>query len=321
MNEEKNMSEITLVTAYFNIGREKWDGFSRGDEQYISYFKHWARLKNNLIVYTTSEIADKVNQIREHFGLLEKTHVVCIDDVFSVKPELYQAIKHVMKNKESWLFHKWLDHPESWNYRYNYVTGLKAFWCYDAVERKLADGMVAWIDFGYDHGGMDFPYSEDFAFQWEYDFSENIHIFLAKKLDEKPIFGIVRDMDTYIRGGIIVAPAQMWTLIWKEFRRAIQSLADCGLADDDQTLLLMTYRKYPKLFCSHMTSYWGEPLREYGGSSLRRRTPKQKRFNTFHVLNRRFRNYRKEQLKFWSMKLDIRRRKGEKIEKEYFLEK
>ena len=75
------MSEITLVTAYFNIGRGSWTGFSRDNNKYIRYFEHWARLKNKLIVYTTPDIADKVKEIRRRFGLENRTTVISIQDV------------------------------------------------------------------------------------------------------------------------------------------------------------------------------------------------------------------------------------------------
>ena len=53
------MSEITLVTAYFNIGRGSWTGFSRDNNKYIRYFEHWARLKTKLIVYPTPDSLTK----------------------------------------------------------------------------------------------------------------------------------------------------------------------------------------------------------------------------------------------------------------------
>ena len=33
------MSEITLVTAYFDINRKNWSGFERNSNKYINYFK------------------------------------------------------------------------------------------------------------------------------------------------------------------------------------------------------------------------------------------------------------------------------------------
>lgn len=305
------MKEITLVTAYFNVGRGNWGSYSRGDEQYLSYFKHWARLQNRLIVYTSPELADSVQKIRSQYGLDDRTIIIPVPDVFNVQPHLYHVIQQVMKNQDSWLFHKKLDHPESWNYNYNYITNLKAFWVQDAIEKGLSSDFTAWIDFGYDHGGEEFPYSEDFNFLWEYNFTPHIHIFLAKPLDEKPIFKIVHDMDTYLRGGIIVAPTSLWRSFWNDIHESLLSLAECGMADDDQTLFLMAYRRHPEKFQTHLTTYWGEPLRAYGGQTLRIRLRSQKSSNTLH-----------KKLKKWlygkKVIWDIYHRNGKSLYKDFF---
>lgn len=308
------MSEITLVTAFFDIGRQNWPGFTRGNDSYIRNFDHWARLKNNLIIYTFPEVVDKIREIREKYGLADRTTIISIPDVTQLDPELYQRLKYVMKKKDSWLFHKRLKNPESWNYRYNYIIALKSFFVADAVKRGLAHGLAAWIDFGYDHGGQEFPYTEDFDFTWQYNFSPSIHIFLTKPIDETPIFQIVHTMDTYIRGGIIVAPDYLWSDFWSDIRNAAFVLSDCGLADDDQTLMLMAYQKNPAQFTTHMTSYWGEPLRAYGGEKIRLRPQKVKDPNR---IDRRFKRYLKQKSQDW----DIKKRHGQEIENLFYRDK
>lgn len=180
------MTEITLVTAYFNINRKDWKGFERTDNDYLSYFRHWARMRNKLIVYTTPDMAKEVMRVRKEYGLVEKTTVIAIEDITACVPDIYKSIKRVMLNKSSWLFHKNLNNPESWNYLYNYVTNLKTYWAQRAVSEKLASGMIAWIDFGFDHGGDDFPFSEDFDFTWNYTFSPKVNIFVTHPLDNTP---------------------------------------------------------------------------------------------------------------------------------------
>lgn len=305
------MNEITLITAYFNIGRGTWSRYSRNDEKYLSYFAHWARLRNRLVVYTSPDLVDKVKEIRESFGRGDRTTVISVPDVSAVQPELYQSIRQTMKNKVSWLFHKKLDHPEAWNYDYNYVTNLKPYWVQDAVARGLTTETAAWIDFGYDHGGDDFPYAEDFDFLWQYDFSPMIHLFLAQELDEKPIFKIVQDMDTYLRGGLIVAPQILWKPLWQDFYEALLVLSECGMADDDQTLLLMAYRRHPEHFQTHVTTFWGEPLFAYGGKRLRLR---ERTVRIGHTMHQRWKQILQKKRCEW----DIRRRKGREIEQKYF---
>lgn len=309
------MDEITLVTAFFNIGRENWKGFVRNDDYYVSCFAHWARLRNRLIVYTSPEVADKVRKIRDQYGLEDKTVIIPVDHVFELDSELYHRIKEAMTQKISWLFHQKLANPESWNYNYNYIMALKAFFVQDAVQRNLASGTVAWIDFGFDHGGGDFPHSEEFDFTWRYPFEPYIHLFLSRDLDDTPIFQIVHHMDEYVRGGIIIAPDNLWKHLWGGVRNAYLSLADCGLSDDDQTVLLMVYRRHPELFKLHKTAYWGEALKAYGGDQLTL-GPNPTYNKIKDGMKRKMKRYLKKQVQ----KLDIRRRHGTEIERLYFNE-
>ena len=46
------MSDIAIVTAFFDIGRGKWPKFSRSRDQYLEYFRFWARVRNRVVVYT-----------------------------------------------------------------------------------------------------------------------------------------------------------------------------------------------------------------------------------------------------------------------------
>lgn len=305
------MSELTIVTAFFDIGRAGWKGYARGSDRYVSYFEHWARLQNRVILYSTPDICKKAMAVRERFGLADRTICIPVSSITDVDPMLYEKIKNAMAQKESWRFHKNLRNPESWNPLYNYMTDLKPYWVQDAVRRGLADGMVAWLDFGFNHGGQFFPFAEDFNYLWQYDFSQKIHIFLFKEMDELPIFRIVQNMDTYVQGGIIIAPSGLWKTLWEDFRGSILALAECGLADDDQLIMLMAYRRHPDLFETHMTTWWGEPVYTYGGNHLHVRSRKPAYPNTF---SRRFKRFRRK----WMTRLDIRRRKGTDIEKAHF---
>ena len=268
--------EITLVTAYFDIGRGSWNKFKRGDNKYVSYFKLWARMRNKLVVYTNAEVAGEVWEIRESYGLRDRTEVIVIDDVISCDSAIYQKIEQAMQHPISNRFHRHPNYPEAFAPIFNYVVLLKPYFVADAVKRNLVDGTVAWIDFGFNHGGELFENSEEFDYLWQYDFSDKIHIFTAKELDDEPIFQIVKYMDVYIRGNLIIAPARLWGKLWQLWRNAMVSLTDCGLADDDQTISLMAYRANPQLFEPHYMSTWCLPLKLYGGEHFTMREEKQR---------------------------------------------
>lgn len=264
----ENMSEITIVTAFFDIGREKWKGFERDQNKYVDYFRFWARIKNKLVVYTDKITAEQVWKIRDEYGLKDRTQVVVIDNNTVLDEEVFQAIQRVVADKRFTDFRERPENPESHSAQYNYVTYLKPYFVADAIKQNLIDGMIAWVDFGYNHGGEACVNPLEFDFLWEYDFSPKIHIFATEEIDTMPVFDIVKKMRVYISGGIIVAPAFYWQELADLFRKSILHLTHFGLADADQTLLVMSYREKPELFAVHPIDDWFMVLKEFGGEHL-----------------------------------------------------
>lgn len=283
------MDEITIVTAYFNIGREKWKGYERGDNKYVNYFDFWAKIKNNIIVYTDKNLVNKVYEIREKYGLKEKTKVIAINNLYDIDVLLYNRMKEVMENEISlnFHFHKEIKRPEAWNVEYNYVTFLKYYFVNKSVIDFNLNGLVSWLDFGFNHGGdLGLTDTNDFNFCWQYNFSKKIHLFAVKKIEEKrPIFDIIRNLDTYIMGGIMVAPSYMWGDFYNLARQSIISLLDCGFCDDDQTIALMAYYKNPDLFEIHNVEFWFDGIKNFGGEHFK--FDKKKR-----IVNKRYKDYK-----------------------------
>ena len=260
--------EITVVSAFFNINRDNWDNFERTSDQYLDYFFGWAKLKNKIIVYVETEtLKRKILDFRESIGLKDKTIVHIVGDFRQLDNELYNSVKNATENdiqRGARLFQK---NPEVWNADYNYVMLLKMWCVQDAVSKGEAEGMVAWVDFGYNHGGDVLDKASDFNFLWKYDFPEKICLFLIQELDDRPIFDIVCTMDTYVMGTVIVGIDYLWNDFWLLMRDSMISLNDCGLTDDDQNIILMSYRKRPEIFETYLSD-WQMQLKQFGGNHL-----------------------------------------------------
>lgn len=242
------MKEVTIVTAFFDIGRGNWGhGFTRSEQDYLRYFGYWARMKNNLVVFTEERFKDEVMRIRAQHGLADKTRVVVVD-LDSVDPELLATIEEVLSHPEAVAARKQPQNPECWNARYDYVMCLKPILIQKAIEEGWASGMVAWFDFGYLHGAETFARPEDFDFTWETNLPDKVNLFFLKEDYDRPIEEIVRDMELYIMGATILAPSELWPEVAKLLRGAAMELASRGMADDDQTLFLMAFRKKKEIF-------------------------------------------------------------------------
>lgn len=263
------MKEIVIVTAFFAIKRENWNGFNRSNELYFEYFKGWASMKNRLIVYVESEeLRDRVIDFRQSVGLGDRTIVNVISNILEEDNELLKSIESAATSTHR-NFRLFPNNPESWNPTYNYIMLMKQWCAADAVKRGQVDSeeMLAWVDFGFNHGGGEYSSESDFNFQWEYDFQDKINLFSTQPLDNRPIFDIVLSMDTYIMGMLLVGTAKYWEEFRILVRESMMELNKCGLMDDDQNIILMSVRKRPELFNVKVSS-WNKVLFECGCKHL-----------------------------------------------------
>ena len=66
------MNEISIVTAFFDIGRGDWTPekglphyLQRTNDTYFERFANMASLDNTIVVYTSEDLAEKVWEIRK----------------------------------------------------------------------------------------------------------------------------------------------------------------------------------------------------------------------------------------------------------------
>ena len=148
---------ITIVTGFFRINRSNWKGFERSDEQYLDHFKVWAKVKNKIIVYVeTEEMRQLILDYRKGLSLEDRTIVHVVSNCLELEPQLINSLKAAAENPIQQEYRLLRKNPEVWNATYNYVMLLKAWCVCDAIQRGEASGMVAWLDFGYNHGGTRF---------------------------------------------------------------------------------------------------------------------------------------------------------------------
>ena len=261
------MNEITLVTAFFDIGRKDYKRYPRSNDDYLEYFSVWARMNNKVIVYTNSDMAKKVIEVRRKYGLESKTIVIEVNDETEIEKELYDKMYLISQNDE-FLNFRFIHDALSNNAKYDYVMLLK-YWCLkDAVQKGYASGMVAWIDFGFNHGDKCYINPEEFNFTWKTNLNnQKIHLFSLHELDDTPIFKHVMKLDDSLMGAPIILPDFLCDKFWNLVKLSMESLIRVGFIDDDQLLILMAYREKSELFEIHISD-WFLPLKENGGDHL-----------------------------------------------------
>ena len=175
------MSELTIVTAFFDIGKKDFSMMARSSEKYIHDFECWARIQNKLIVYTQPQFKDAIMSIREKFHQGHNTEIIVIDDMLSIDREIYEKYQKIAENgylEKYKLLQGTLTANEP---KYNLVTLLKFWFIMDAEKRGLIEDFAAWLDFGFGHGEF-FANPEEFDYKWEYDFERRIILFTLHDL-------------------------------------------------------------------------------------------------------------------------------------------
>ena len=262
------MSDITIVTAFFDIGRGTWTpdkGFphyiERTTDTYFERFGYMAKLENEMIVYTTEDLQQRVMDLRGD----RKTKVVVVDFDNSFGP-LRDRISEIQKSPEfqSKINPSQIKSPEYWNANYVLVNALKSSFVRSSIERQLIDtDMVAWIDFGYCRKPED---AGKFT-KWSYNFDpEKIHFFNLKKFkDGDLIEDTIFNNTIYVTGPHIVAHKDNWPKLEMMIHHHLDTLLKNNLVDDDQTLMLMSTLGNPEFFETHMISDsdWFMIFRDY----------------------------------------------------------
>lgn len=301
--KKSSEKELTIVTAYFNIGRENYNkNYARGDDKYINYFKFWARIKNDLVVYTQKEFKDEIIEIRDSFGLKDRTKVIVIDDIYTLLPDMYKRMCEIEKDSYFKKYRYIKNCPDN-NAKYDYIMFLKSWCLKDALDKQyINNDFVAWLDFGFNHGGRFFYDEKDFDFTWKYDFEDKIYVAgIGNKPEEKPIFHMIQSGEVFIQGSPYMMPVKLVEEFYNLMLEAMNSLLNVGFIDDDQTVLCMAYLKKKEIF-NYYKCDWMMNIKKYGGSHLKVKKQEtiKKKNNLFDKLlykyrvNKRNRLYLKE---------------------------
>lgn len=254
------MSKISIVTAFYDIGRGDWSMemqknggplphyLQRSVDKYIDHFTRMCEIDTEIIVYTSSDIAPRLAAISPNVKVVEY-------DYFNLHKELRDKIELVQSSQQfvNRINPYQVRNPEYWSKDYVGVTTLKAFYVTDAFERGLiTNEFASWVDFGYCRDDEHVPTSK----KWEYDFTPGLmHFFNYRdpdiKQEKQQISLAVQNNVVYMIGGVFVAQKEQWKVLATDMKEALNYLLSVNLVDDDQGLLLMSYFKNPEMYELH----------------------------------------------------------------------
>ena len=138
------MPNITIVTAFFDIGRGNLPAMIRGrilpphqhrsTETYFEFFKNLAKIKNDMVIYTTKEHAERIRNIRILEGLGDRTNVMVLPSYLPLNMvDVKEKVQQVMEDESFW---KSVDNPhliEYWHADYVLINIFKSLYVTHAI--------------------------------------------------------------------------------------------------------------------------------------------------------------------------------------------
>jgi len=265
------MSDITIVTAFFDIGRGDWTPdkglphyLQRTTDTYLERFANMAKLDNDMVVFTSPDLVEKIEKLREG-----KPTKVIQKDFSTLASKLKNEITRVqsLQKYQEMINPRQVKNPEYWNADYVLVNLLKSSFINFAINGGIVNtDLVAWLDFGYCREES----TLNGITKWQYPFNEDkIHVFNIKNYIEGTyINDIIANNDVHITGPHIVAHKSLWPKLETMVMAHTKQLLENDLIDDDQTLLLMSTLSNPDLFELHPVSPndWFIIFKEYNAT-------------------------------------------------------
>ena len=246
--KEKYDSTITIVTAFFDIGRgnlqskeELPDYMTRTNDTYFEYFSNLATLDNPMVIFSDNEHIERIKKIRGN----KPTKIIPFN--INKFDKILLRIKEIQNSKEfkSKARPDLLKNIEYWNHKYVLVTNLKSYLVNKAIKDKLVHTeLVSWVDFGY---VRDLDTLNNIK-KWKYHFSDDkIHFFTIKNNHvlnkSSDVYHAIFNNIVFVIGGAIVSHKKNWNLFFKANLSSQKLLLKNNIVDDDQGVFLMTIIK------------------------------------------------------------------------------
>ena len=250
---------ISLVTAFFDIGRGNWQGFLNGHPlpvylrrdvgNYFHAFERLLKLDNDIVVFTSSDLVDRFKPYQD-----KKPNLTVIgfnDWVRDLHPEIRAKVSKIQNDPKFYSMVQQPWNPEYWSVSYIMVNLLKSYFVNYAIEWELVNTeLLGWVDFAYPRSDDNIPKSGI----WDYNFNpEKIHFFSGKRNVPHAIdvVDLIVTNNVLIHGCHIVAHKDKWSFFMTEMFKNMNILLDNNLVDDDQTLLAMCYVSDPEKYEIH----------------------------------------------------------------------
>jgi len=248
------MSNITLVTGLWNIGRENLEeGWSRSFSHYLEKFEQLLKVEENLIIFGEQELEEFVWERREQ----SNTQFILRDKSWFIENEFYNKIQKIRTNPEWYNQSGWLKESTQGRLEmYNPLVMSKMFLLNDArIFDKFDSQFLFWIDAGLTNTVHPGYFTHDkvlnnlskhidkFTFVcFPYESNNEIHGFSYPKIND----WANDDVKKVARGGLFGGPKETISHINGEYYNLLNETLSQGYMGTEESIFSIMIYKLPE---------------------------------------------------------------------------
>ena len=145
-----DIKNVTLVTAIYDIGRDKWPNYTMSYNTYLWWMRNLLFLDTNLVIYTEKKFEEQIlNHRKQVDPNLEKTKLIIqeLNEIDGYKL-YYEPLKNLMESDE---FKNKIHFqvPEMTEPLYNVIMFSKMLYILDSYQKNYFDSdLYVWMDAG-----------------------------------------------------------------------------------------------------------------------------------------------------------------------------
>jgi len=249
------MSNITLVTGLWNIGRDNLEeGWSRSFSHYLEKFEQLLKVEENLIIFGEKELEEFVWERRSQ----NNTQFILRDKSWFIENDFYDKIQKIRTNPDWHNQSGWLKESTQGRLEmYNPLVMSKMFLLNDArIMDRFDSEFLFWIDAGLTntvHPGyfthdkvLDKfgKYINKFTFVcFPYDANNEIHGFSYPSIND----WANDDVKKVARGGFFGGPKETISQINGEYYNLLNETLSQGYMGTEESIFSIMVYKFPEL--------------------------------------------------------------------------
>jgi len=238
----------TIVTALYDINRDKWEKFTQSYGGYIHWMERTLSLDSNIVIYTESKFYEEIKSYRIKYDPnLNKTIFIFQELENLVAYKMFYDKLDFLMNSDIFKTKAHFDVPEMNKPLYNVIMFNKVFWLKHCVENKLFDNdFVIWVD----AGGLREPIENYKDYVWP-------NIEKINQLEKEKIIFFSHNKDFVIhdnqwhslsqvrniQGTAFMCPSDMINWFTDEFVTTVNECLEREFIGSDEKILDITYLK------------------------------------------------------------------------------